>query len=124
MEEKNAFFTSRNLQRRLITQRVKQAKRQHDREILAGYCRDKSNSRENDKGNSSADRFSQDLTLFRNILPPRRQWVHLKDTTRYFINGKKQKQKITSIRQNFIALSKTVQKMNTVNCPISFCKNM
>ena len=104
MINQNDYFSIKTLQASLIAQRAKQAKRQHDAEILAGYAPNKSQLVKTDRVSSIDVRFSEDIRVFKQIMPPRRTWVHLSEKNRY--QGPKNL-RITSIDQNKKALELT-----------------
>lgn len=107
MKKQSELFTVENLQDRLIAQRVKQAKRQHDEEILAGYGRNKCKAPKNNRKSITDARFYDDLRIFKCIMPPRRTWVHLKEKNRYC---SKEKNRLTSVDQNKKALEITFNR--------------
>lgn len=105
MANRNEYFTIKTLQSSLIAQRVKQAKRQHDMEILAGYGPNKSQLVKSNRGTIIDIRFSEDIRIFKKTMPSRRTWVHLSEKHRY--QGP-DKLRLTSINQNKKALELTL----------------
>jgi len=107
MEKQIKLLSVKALQKRLITQRVKHAKHQHDKEILAGYGRSKSQSSKQETCSSDGTRFSEDSCIFSRIMPPRRTWVHLREEHRY---SKDKQYRLTSVDQNRKALEITLKR--------------
>ncbi len=105
MANRNEYFTIKTLQSSLIAQRVKQAKRQHDMEILAGYGPNKLQLVKSNRGTIIDIRFSEDIRIFKKTMPSRRTWVHLSEKHRY--QGP-DKLRLTSIDQNKKALELTL----------------
>lgn len=118
MEIPTTLFNVKSLQSRLIAQRVKQAKRQHDKNILDSYTKKKpmlppSDDQKKEMVDDTQARIEKDLKLFNQIMPSRRTWVHLDEKKRYGQNGLR----LTSVDQNRKSLELTLSKDKKNNTP-------